>query len=92
MNLQKLICERVCTTGMKTLTLHGVPYSVDDAGNAYAYGSSVILGKVDMNTKQLTLTEGWEKLGATYLAEYREGLKVKTVAAIERAAQQQKPI
>jgi hypothetical protein len=92
MNLQKLICERLPIKGMKTLTLNGVPYSVDDAGNAYAYGSSIVLGKVDMNTKQLTLTDGWEKFGSAYLAEYREGLKVKTVAAIERAAQQQKPI
>ena len=92
MSLQKLICERLPMKSMKTLTLNGVPYSVDDAGNAYAYGSTIILGKVDMNVKQLTLTDGWEKLGSAYLAEYRAGLKVKTVAAIERAVQQQKPI
>jgi len=74
---------------MKTITLNGVPYSVDEAGNAFAYGSTLTLGKYDSATKKLTLLEGWEEAGASYISAYRSSLKERTVVALEKAKEQQ---
>ena len=66
---------------MKTVTVNGVPYSVNDK-EVYMYGTSVRVGNMEEGkiVPQGSLD--------TYLAEYRAGLKTKTVAAMEKAKQQ----
>ena len=62
----------------KTTTVHGIPYSVNDK-EVYMYGTSVRVG----------LLEGGKVVPQgsldSYLAEYRAGLKEKTLAAMEKA-------
>jgi hypothetical protein len=66
---------------VKTLTVNGIPYSVND-NEVYMYGTSVRVG----------LLEGGKVVPQgsleSYLAEYRAGLKEKTLAAMEKAKQQ----
>jgi hypothetical protein len=69
---------------MKTQTLNGVPYSVNET-QVYAYGSSVLLGT---NEKTLSVLADWETKAADYLADYRRKLKEATAAAMEKAKQQ----
>jgi len=69
---------------MKTQTLNGVPYSVND-NQVYAYGSSVLLGT---NEKTLSIVADWQTKAAGFLAEYRRNLKEATAAAMEKAKQQ----
>ena len=81
---------------MKTLTLNGVPYSVDDAGNVFAYGSSppVRLGSYDSATKMLDLLDSWSSAdeATAFLAAYRASLRQATGAALEKAKQQQQSV
>ena len=66
---------------VKTLTVHGIPYSINE-NEVYMYGTSVRVG----------VLEGGKVVphGSldSYLAEYRAGLKEKTHAAMEKAKQQ----
>jgi len=66
---------------MKTLTVNGVPYSVNDK-DVYIYGTSVRVGNIDEGK---IVPQGSMD---SYLAEYRAGLKAKTLAAMEKAKQQ----
>ena len=72
---------------MKTQTLSGVPYSVNDT-QVYAYGSSVLLGVLDTNDKTLAIAADWQTNAVDFLAEYRRKLKDATAAAMEKAKQQ----
>lgn len=62
----------------KTTTVHGIPYSVNDK-EVYMYGTSVRVGLLEGGkvVPQASLD--------SYLAEYRAGLKEKTLAAMEKA-------
>ena len=71
---------------MKTQTLNGVPYSVND-NKVYAYGSSVLLGVLETD-KPLSIAADWETKAADFLADYRQKLKEATAAAMEKAKQQ----
>lgn len=81
---------------MKTLTLNGVPYTVDEAGNVFAYGSTppVPLGRYESSTKTLTLLDTWAstKEATDFLAAYRSSLHDATTAALEKAKQQQQSV
>jgi hypothetical protein len=81
---------------MKTLTLNGVPYTVDQEGNVFAYGSTppVPLGTYDSTTKILTLLDTWSSAeeATDFLAAYRTTLKEATTAALEKAKQQQQSV
>ena len=76
---------------MKTLTINGVPYSINDAGEAFVYSSSppIPIGTYDDKTKVLTLAADWETRMADWVAYYRNGLKDQTDAALEKAKQLQ---
>jgi hypothetical protein len=65
----------------KTTTVHGIPYSVNDK-EVYMYGTSVRVGLLEGGkvVPQASLD--------SYLAEYRAGLKEKTLAAMEKAKMQ----
>jgi hypothetical protein len=72
------VMKKTPTSKGKTATVHGIPYSVNDK-EVYMYGTSVRVG----------LLEGGKVVPQgsldSYLAEYRAGLKEKTLAAMEKA-------
>jgi hypothetical protein len=66
---------------VKTLTVNGIPYSVNEK-EVYMYGTSVRVGLLDGGK---VVPQGSLD---TYLAEYRTGLKAKTLTAMENAKKQ----
>ena len=88
---------------LKTETINGVPFDVDEKGNVFLYSNhrmvaeppkdkktTPCIGKVDKE-KNLTLLEDWQttKDIIKWLADYRTGLAADTTAAIEKAREQQ---
>jgi len=58
---------------MKTVTINGVPYSMNDKNELFMYGTSVKVDSAEMES---------------YKEEYRRQLKEKTVKAMEYAKKQ----
>ena len=73
---------------MKTVTLHGIPYSLSDTNDVYMYGTSVKLGKISDDKKAVIFADDWGVAAQAYMAEYRDGLKQKTVQSMETAKKQ----
>lgn len=73
---------------MKTVTLHGIPYSLSETNDVYMYGTSVKLGKISDDKKAVIFGDDWATRAQTYMAEYRDGLKQKTVDSMETAKKQ----
>jgi len=74
---------------MKTVTIQGVPYSVD-GNTAHIYGTTTPIGTITTDT--ITLKDGWQR-DPTVLAslkEYRANLDTATKAALAKAAEIQK--
>jgi predicted transcriptional regulator len=83
---------------MKTITIQGVPYSVEGQV-AYIYGTNTAIGTIGTVTTGTTTTtdsisfkDGWDKDPAVLasLKEYRETLNTATKAALAKAAEIQK--
>ena len=77
---------------MKTLTLNGVPYLVNDKGEVFVYSSvpPIPIGSYASDTKILSLSEDWQERMSNWVEYYRNNLKNETDAALERAKQLQK--
>ncbi len=77
---------------MKTLTINGVPYLINDAGDVFVYSSvpPIPIGTYDKDKKILALAEDWEKRMEDWVAHYRGGLKEETKEALQRAAELQR--
>lgn len=77
---------------MKTLTINGIPYLVNDAGEVFVYSSvpPIPIGTYDKDKKILALAEDWESRMADWVAYYRNGLKEDTKNALQRAAELQR--
>jgi hypothetical protein len=88
---KKLIPSRLkpSVPQMKTLTIQGVPYSVEGQ-IAHIYGTTIPIGTV--TTDSISLKDGWDKdpVVLASLAEYRENLNTATKAALVKAAEIQK--
>jgi hypothetical protein len=74
---------------MKTITIQGVPYSVDGSV-AHIYGTNTPIGTITDNS--ITLKDGWQTDPAVIasLNEYRTNLDTATKAALAKAAEIQK--
>ena len=74
---------------MKTITIQGVPYSVD-ANIAHIYGTTTPIGTIVNDS--ITLKDGWQTDPAVLasLKEYRANLDTATKAALAKAAEIQK--
>ncbi len=77
---------------MKTLTLNGVPYLVNDKGEVFVYSSvpPIPIGTYAADTKILSLSEDWEQRMSDWVEHYRNNLKTDTETALEKARQLQK--
>ncbi len=93
---KKLIPSRLkpSVPQMKTITIQGVPYSVEGQ-IAHIYGTTIPIGTVTATATEnfISLKDGWDKDPAVLasLAEYRENLNTATKAALAKAAEIQRP-
>ena len=80
------------TYTMKTVTIHGVPYLINEKSEVFLYSSvpPILLGHYVKETNSLTLTKDWETSAADWLQHYRKGLKEQTTVALQKAAELQK--
>ena len=72
---------------MKTLTLHGVPYNVNDKNEVFLYKgpSDLCIGTWDPATQTLNLIDGWQEKATPFLAEHRKQVQDATLAAMKKA-------
>lgn len=77
---------------MKTLTINGVPYLVNDSGEVFVYSSvpPIPIGTYDKDKKILALAEDWETRMADWVDHYRNGLQEETDQALQSAAELQR--
>ena len=77
---------------MKTQTINGVPYLINDKGEVFLYSSvpPISLGHYVKETKVLTLREGWQESAEDWVVHYRKVLKENTTIALQKAAELQK--
>lgn len=77
---------------MKTLTINGVPYLVNDIGEVFVYSSvpPIPIGSYDKDKKILALAEDWEKRMEDWVGHYRNTLKEETKESLQRAAELQR--
>jgi hypothetical protein len=76
---------------IKTMTINGVPYHVNEAGEVFVYSSlpPIAIGSYNKDTKVLALVEDWQTRMADWVVYYRNGLKEQTGVALEKAKQLQ---
>lgn len=76
---------------MKTLTIQGVPYAVNDKNEVFMYQHSsstdkhVQIGTYDPKTLTVSLFEKWQDAVEERVTLYRASLKKKTEEAMEKA-------
>ncbi len=75
----------------KTLTINGVPYMVNEAGDVFVYSSvpPIPIGSYNKDSKVLKLAEDWQARIGDWVEHYRKGLKDQTTVALEKAKQLQ---
>ena len=73
---------------MKTLTLNGVPYSVNEKQELFLYSSSppVRIGSYTSSSQKVSLDSDWKTKSQSFLTQYRTTLSQTTAAALEKAA------
>jgi hypothetical protein len=80
---------------MKTLTIQGVPYAVNDKNEVFLYQHSsstdehIQIGTYDSKKESVILFDTWKDLVEERLQKYRMSLKQKTEEAMERARELQ---
>jgi hypothetical protein len=76
---------------IKTMTINGVPYHVNELGEVFVYSSvpPIPIGTYNKDTKVLSLAEDWQSKMEDWVAHYRKGLKEETTIALEKAKQLQ---
>lgn len=76
---------------IKTMTINGVPYHVNETGEVFVYSSvpPIPIGSYNKDTKILALVEDWQSKMADWVAHYQNGLKEETAIALEKAKQLQ---
>ena len=76
---------------MKTLTIQGVPYTVNDKNEVFLYQHSsctekhIHIGTYDSKNQTVTLFDDWEERSEERVKKYRNALKEKTEAAMAKA-------
>ena len=75
---------------MKTITIHGVPYTINDKHEVFLYkGPEIAIGSWNIETQILTLHPNWQELAAPFLASYREQVGISAKDAIQKAKELQ---
>ena len=73
---------------MKTLTLNGVPYSVNEKQELFVYSSNppIRIGSYDSSSQTISIDSDWKTKSNAFLTQYRTSLAQTTAAALEKAA------
>jgi hypothetical protein len=73
---------------MKTITHHGIPYSMNEKNELFVYSSSppILIGSFNSDTQDVTLHTDWKEKSQSFLNAYRSNLKQMTESALEKAA------
>jgi hypothetical protein len=80
---------------MKTLTINGVPYSVNEKQELFLYSSSppIRIGSYeplspgkDSSSQKISIDSDWKTKSQAFLTQYRTSLAQSTAAALEKAA------
>jgi hypothetical protein len=81
----------MATEKVKTVTLHGVPYVMNDKNELFFYGSQplVKIGYWTPETQIVTLLDDWEKKAESFVTSYRNQLNTHTVNSLEKARELQ---
>jgi hypothetical protein len=77
---------------MKTQTIDGVPYLINEKGEVFLYSSvpPIQLGTYNKEAKVLSLHDDWQEKSASWVDHFRQGLKTTTTIALQKAAELQK--
>jgi hypothetical protein len=77
---------------MKTQTIDGVPYLINEKGEVFLYSSvpPIQLGTYNKEAKLLNLCDDWQEKSKSWLEHFRQGLKTNTTVALQKAAELQK--
>jgi len=77
---------------MKTITINGVPYLVNETGQVFVYSAvpQIHIGQYSADTKVITLVDDWEKRMEEWVVHYRNNLKQHTIDELKKAAELQK--
>jgi hypothetical protein len=76
---------------MKTLTIQGVPYTLNDKNEVFLYQHSsskdnhIHIGSYDSTSQTVKLFDDWEERSEEHVKAYRNALKAKTEAAMAKA-------
>jgi hypothetical protein len=73
---------------MKTLTINGVPYSVNEKQELFLYSSTppIRIGSYDTASQKISIDSDWKTKSQAFLTQYRTSLAQSTAAALEKAA------
>lgn len=76
---------------MKTLTLHGVPYNVNDKHEVFLYKgpADLCIGIWDPAEQSLKLHDGWKEKAQPFLQEYRQSVQQSSAQAMQKARELQ---
>ena len=80
---------------MKVITIHGIPYQIDDKNNIYMYQDKpsssppVALGTWDPEKEKLDLVPNWKTVAKSFVEKYRSNLQQYTEESLEKARQLQ---
>lgn len=77
---------------MKTTTINGVPYLMNEKGEVFVYSAvpEIHIGNYSADTKILALLPDWEKRMEEWLSYYRTNLKTHTQEELKKAAELQR--
>ena len=72
---------------MKTITIYGVPYSVNEKNELFLYSSSppVHIGTYDSEKAKVNLFADWKTKSEEYVKQYRASLFDHCKVALEKA-------
>ena len=74
---------------MKVLTIHGVPYNVNEKQEVFLYKSEICIGSYDAATQILQLKDNWQEVAQPFLLEHRAQVNATSVAAMQKARELQ---
>jgi hypothetical protein len=83
--------NKMATEKVKTVTLHGVPYVINDKNELFFYGSKplVQIGNWAPDTQIVSLLDDWESKAEGFVKTYRTQLNTHTTLSLENASQLQ---
>lgn len=76
---------------MKTITIHGVPYCVNEKNEVFLYKgpTDLCIGSWDTTKQKLSLNASWQTDAQAFLATYRSQVDATSKQAVQKAKELQ---